>query len=412
MFGTRWRLFRLLGIPIYVDPSWLIILALLTMTVAGLLPQLAAQYYPGVNLGIPVWGYWIAGLFAALAFFVCIVLHELGHAVAARTQNLPTRGITLFLFGGVAELTEEPRSPSAEFIMAIAGPAVSLVLAIGLGILSGIGFYNSWPPILVISLGYLAAINMMVLIFNLIPAFPLDGGRVLRSILWSTTGSLRRATKWAATAGGIFAWVLIGWGVLNLFRGHEFIISGLWLIFIGWFLRQAAISSYSQVLVRQILAGESVRRFMNPDPISVPPNMSIRELVDDYVYHYHRKSFPVVENGHPVGYIDTRDLGGVPRGEWEFRTVDEVMRRDLRPYSIRPDADALDALKKMQRTGASRLLVVDGDHLVGILSLKDLLRFLSLKLELEGEGQEPSASDVAADQLDREDEAIEAGPQR
>ena len=409
MFGTRWRLFRLLGIPIYVDPSWLIILALLTMTVAGLLPQLAGQYYPGVNLGIPPWGYWIAGLLAALAFFLCIVLHELGHAVAARSRNLPTRGITLFLFGGVAELTEEPRSPSDEFIMAIAGPVVSFVLAIGLGILSGIGFYGGWPPIVVIGLGYLAAINMMVLIFNLIPAFPLDGGRVLRSILWSTMGSVRRATWWAASAGRVFGWILIGWGMLNLFSGNW--VGGIWFGLIGWFLTRAASSSYAQVLVRQILAGESVRRFMNPEPISVPPDISIRELVDDYVYHYHRKSFPVVQNGHPVGYIDTRDLGGAPRGEWEFRTVEEVMRRDLRPVSIGSDADALDALKQMQRTGVSRLLVIDAGRLVGILSLKDLLRFLSLKLELEGEGEEPSEwqSEVAAGRLNRDDEAVATG---
>ena len=385
MLSTRWRLFRMMGIPVYIHPSWLIILALLSVTVAGLLPDLVHRVYPGAENQTPAWGYWIVGFLAAMAFFVCIVLHEFGHAIAARNQGMPTRGITLFLFGGVAELGEEPPSPSAEFIMAIAGPVVSVVLALFLGGLAAIGYYAAWPPLIVIALGYLSAINFMVLIFNLIPAFPLDGGRVLRSILWGASGSLRKATWWAAGAGRVFSWILIGWGVLQFFAGNPW--GGLWMGLIGLFLNQAANSSYSQVVLRQALEGEPIRRFMNPEPIAVAPTVSLREWVDDYVYRYHRKAFPVVNNGRLQGYIQTQDLARVPREEWDIRTVADEMRTDLAAISVPSNGDALSAFKQMQRTGLSRLLVVDDGGLVGIVSIKDLLRLLSLKMELEGSYQ-------------------------
>ena len=384
MFGTRWRLFRVLGIPISLDASWLIILALLTLTLAETFPKLMAEYYPGVRASVPPYGYWIMGLIAAVVFFVCVVLHELGHAIVARSMGMPIRGITLFLFGGVAELGDEPVSAGTEFVMAIAGPAVSFVLAIVLGALAWVGYNSGWVPEIVIILGYLAVVNAMVLVFNLIPAFPLDGGRVLRSILWGATGKLRRATYWASLLGQAFGWLLIAWGLVQLFSGREYWLSGIWLGLIGFFLNSAARSSYQQIVVRQALQGEPVRRFMNPQPIAVPASLDLRRWVEDYVYRYHRKAFPVVSDGHLDGIITTQEMAQLPREEWDRHTVGEVMRHDVGALTVRPDADALQALAKMQRTGSSRLLVIEGDRLVGIISLKDLLRFLNLKLELEG----------------------------
>jgi Zn-dependent protease/CBS domain-containing protein len=396
MFGRRWQLFRLYGIPISVDASWLVILALVTLSMATMFPHLMEQYFGEQAPPLGQAAYWVMGLVAALTFFACILLHELGHATVARARGMDIRGITLFLFGGVAEIGEEPPSAWTEFLMAIAGPAVSLVLGVGFGVLAEVGYAGGWPPAVVLVLGYLGLVNLTVLVFNLIPAFPLDGGRVLRSILWGATGDLRRATYWASLAGQAFAWILIAWGVVRFFRGDW--PGGVWLGLIGLFLNRAAQSGYQQVLVRQAFQGEGLRRFMNPHPIAVPPSLDLRTWVEDYVYRYHRKLFPVASDGRLEGVITTQALAQVPRAEWERHTVGEVMQRDLGAFTISPDADALDALTRMQRTGSSRLLVTEGDHLVGIVSLKDLLRFLNLKLELESARANGPGPDTAPDE--------------
>jgi Zn-dependent protease len=384
MFWKRWRLFRLCGIPVSLDASWLIILALLTFSIASLFPALMRDYFGDAAPALPSSAYWLMGLIAAVAFFGCILLHELGHAVVGRARGMPIRGITLFLFGGVAELEEEPPSAATEFLMAIAGPIVSVILGIGFALLAGIGYYEGWPPPVLMVLGYLASINLLVLAFNLIPAFPLDGGRVFRSILWAATGNLRRATLWASRGGQAFAWLLIFWGVGQFFTGNW--LGGIWTGLIGLFLNTAAQGSYQQVLIRQALQGESVRRFMNSEPIVVPPSLDLLHWVEDFVYRYHHKAFPVVSDGHLEGCITTQALAGIPRAEWDQHTVGEVMTHDLQTITIPPDADALDALGRMRRTGASRLLVAERGRLVGMVSLKDLLRFLSLKIELADAG--------------------------
>jgi len=388
MFGMRWRLFRLLGIPVSVDVSWLLILALLTLSFAEGFPTIQHGYFPEDRDQLAPADYWIMGLVTALAFFACIVLHEFGHALVARSLGMPISGITLFLFGGVSELGEEPTSAGTEFVMAVAGPLVSAVLAVLFWVVAVVGYQLGWPHPVVIVLGYLAAINAVVLIFNMVPAFPLDGGRVLRSILWGVTGNVRRATRWASYAGQAFAWVLIAWGVLQFFS-HNW-VGGIWSALIGMFLNNAAKSGYQQVLIRQALQGETVRRFMNPDPIVVSPSLELLHWVEDFVYRYHHRAFPVATDGRLKGVITTKALNQIPRGEWAQHTVGEVMAPDLRAVSIAADGDALEALEKMQRTGSSLLLVTEGDRLLGIVSLKDLLRFLNLKLELEDRDDIPS----------------------
>ena len=373
MFWTRWQLFRLLGIPIRIDASWLVIVALLTWTVA-------LQFQPELpETALPL--LWLWALVTALGFFLCIVLHELGHAVTARKLDIPINGITLFIFGGVAEMGGEPATPLREFLMAIAGPLVTVVLIglFGLFWLLSAVFHWAKAPQLVCA--YLTQINLLVLVFNLIPAFPLDGGRVLRSLLWGVSGNLRSATRRASMIGQGFAFFLIGIGLLNLFTGN--VVGGIWFGLIGLFLNNAARSSYTTVLLREALTGEPVARFTNHNPIVVPPEITLREWVEDYVYRYHRKVFPVVQDGRLEGVISTQSLAGFPREQWSEHTVAEAMRRDLDALSITPHTDALHALARMQSTGVSRLLVVEDGRLIGIISLKDLLRFFHLKLELE-----------------------------
>jgi CBS domain-containing protein len=296
----------------------------------------------------------------------------------------------------VAELGDEPTSAGTEFLMAIAGPLVSLILAAIFGIVWYAGYRAGWPPPLVVVLGYLGLINLVVLGFNLIPAFPLDGGRVLRSILWGFTGRVRQATRWASTIGQAFAWLLIAYGVVHIFE-YDW-LGGIWMGLIGLFLNNAARSSYRQVVIREALQGEPVGRFMNAQPIVVPPSLDLRHWVEDYVYRYHRKGFPVAESSHLEGFISTQALSRLPREDWERHTVGEVMRHDTGDITISPRADAMQALSKMQVTGSSRLLVTEGDHLLGIVSLKDLLRFLNTKLQLENGDGEPSTRWVNGDE--------------
>ena len=224
------------------------------------------------------------------------------------------------------------------------GPLVSFNLAVAFWLLAIFGYNFGWPHPVVIVLGYLATINAVVLIFNMVPAFPLDGGRVLRAFLWGVTGNVRRATRWASAVGQAFAWFLIAWAVVELFS-HQW-VAGVWSGLIGLFLNSAARSGYQQVLIRQALEGEPVRRFMNADPIVVAPSLDLLHLVEDFVYRYHHRAFPVVSDGHLDGFITTQDLSPIPRTEWPQHTVREVMANDLRAITIPADADAMEALEE------------------------------------------------------------------
>jgi Zn-dependent protease len=306
--------------------------------------------------------------------------------MVAQNSGIPLRGITLFIFGGVAELEGEPRSAGREFFMAIAGPVVSLILSILFWILAVIGDHARWPETVVAVLGYLASINATVLVFNMLPAFPLDGGRVLRSILWAITGRIRQATRWASFVGRLFAWLFIFIGVLELFAGN--FIGGIWLGLIGMFLNRAAEGSYRQIVLQQLLSGEPVRQLMSPDPIVVPPSINLQNWLEDYVYRFHHKSFPVAANAHLEGVIDTRALMRFPRSEWGEHTVAEAMSQNVWELTVPPNTDALQALEQMRRTGANKLLVVENGQLAGIISITDLLHFFNLKMELESDLQE------------------------
>jgi Zn-dependent protease/predicted transcriptional regulator len=377
MFGKGIRLFRLFGFSVELDLSWLIIAALVTWSLAeGYFPA----YYPDMSAAT----YWWMGVIGALGLFISIVIHEFSHSLVARRYGLEMRGIRLFVFGGVAQMDEEPDTPRAEFMMAIAGPIASVFISAATYGVHVLGVRLGWITPATAVFFYLAWINAVLVVFNMIPAFPLDGGRVLRSALWKLRGNLQWATRVATYAGTGFAIFLIVMGVWSLFQG--FFIGGMWWILLGLFLRAASESSYQQVVARRVLGHEPVERVMRTDVHSVPASISVEDLVENHVYRHHFKMFPVTDNGSLVGCVTTRMVKELPREEWPARTVRELAEPCSEENSISPQTDAMAALKKMTQDGRSRLLVVEDGQLRGIISLKDVSRLISLKLELGEEG--------------------------
>jgi len=306
----------------------------------------------------------------------------MAHSLVARRFGTPMKGITLFIFGGIAEMDQEPPSPKAEFFMAVVGPLSSFALAILFYWICEAGTQQGWPVAIMGVTMYLAAINGLLGAFNLVPAFPLDGGRILRSILWKVKGNLRWGTKISSRIGSGFGIFLVVMGAYSFLTGN--FIGGLWWFLIGLFLRNAASMSYQQLLVRRALEGEKVQRFMSANPVTVRPSLSIGDLVDHYVYKYHHKMFPVVEGGKLVGCITTKQVKEIPRDQWEQKKVGDLAPGCSEENTISPQTDAVKALSRMSRNRASRLMVTEGSRLVGVLSLKDMLNFIAYKVELEG----------------------------
>lgn len=378
MFGKGVTLFRILGFEVHVDASWVILAVLVTWS-------LSAGLFPRSYEGLPAGLYWLMGTAGAIGLFFSILFHEFCHSLVARRFGLPMKGITLFIFGGVAEMDDEPPGPRAEFLMAAAGPLSSLFLgavfyaaaiAAAAPVLSG-GNGIAFSGVL----GYLAVINWVLAIFNLIPAFPLDGGRILRAALWHWKKDLRRSTFIASRIGSGFGLVVIFLGIVNLLIGN--MIGGLWNVMIGMFLRSAAQMSYRQVLVRRSLEGETVSRFMNRNPVSAPAGITLQDLAEGYIQRYHYKLFPVNRDGKLLGCISTAKIKNIPREEWDRMTVGENMDGCTAENSIPSDTAAMKAFTIMGRTGKSRLMVVDQGRLVGIITLKDLMSYLAMKMDLE-----------------------------
>ncbi|HVB29643.1 MAG TPA: site-2 protease family protein [Terriglobia bacterium] len=383
MFGRSITLFRMFGFAVRVDGSWLVIAVLITWSLAvGFFPHL----YPGLSHA----EYWLMGVSGALLLFASIIVHELAHSLVARRSGLPMKGITLFIFGGVAEMDQEPSSAKAEFQMAIAGPVTSVLIG-GLFYILAAATRGTWPVAVVGVFSYLGWINWLLAAFNMVPAFPLDGGRVLRSALWHWKGNLWQATRIASTIGSGFGMLLMALGVYRLLVGD--FIGAVWWFLIGMFLRGAAQGSYQQLMVQKMLQGEPIQRFMNTNPITVSPAISLEDLVENYIYKYHHKMFPVVNDSHELlGCITTKEVKEVPRGDWAQRSVQATMRPYCAEEAVTPDTDAVKALALMRKSQSSRLMVVEGGRLIAILTLKDLLDFLSAKLEMEsGSPNLPSA---------------------
>ncbi len=370
---------RILGIPLDLDPSWFLAFVMLTWT-------LAVSYYPAEFTNWPVAEYWLVGAVTAVLMFGCVVLHELSHSAVALRYKIPVRSITLFVFGGVSNIAAEPPSAAAEFWIAIAGPAVSFVLAViffALAVILGALQFASAPAAPLLALAeYLAYINGSLALFNLIPGFPLDGGRVLRAILWGTTHSLQRATLIAANVGRGIAYLFILGGAWQVLAGN--VADGLWIAFIGWFLADAAAAQLRQQTVQDVLAGHGVSQAMDHNYAEVGADTSLQALVDDYILSGGQRTFVVERAGQVEGLLTLSCIKEIPRAQWPAFTAAQAMTPIARVKQVRPDTDLWQALEVMDRDGVNQLPVIDGGRMRGMLSRADVISYLRTMREIGG----------------------------
>jgi Zn-dependent protease/CBS domain-containing protein len=367
------RLGTVLGFEIVLDYSWFIIFALILFSLGG-------GYFPISYPGLGSVTYGAMALAGALLFFASLLAHELAHAVVARRRGVIVDGITLFVFGGMARMRSEPQRAGDEFVIAGAGPVSSYLMGAGFYLLAvGLRAAGVGPEVYGVA-AFLATINIILATFNLLPGFPLDGGRLLRAGLWHLHGDMRRATRTASRAGEVLAYVLMALGVLQALSGY--VLGGIWLVFIGWFLRNAAVASYSQLLVRDALRSVAAADLMTPWPDTVPPDLSLEEMVDSFFMHYRHQAYPVVRGAAPVGLVTLEQVRRVPRDDWATRTVADVMT-PAADIVVAPDTPINLMLEQMHAAGAYRVLVVGGGALLGIISSSDIASWIRHTRELD-----------------------------
>ena len=374
----QFRLFSLFGFEVRLDLSWLLLALLISWSLgAGMFPA----DYPGLSPRAYAW----MGVSGALGVFFSIVFHEFSHSLVARHYGMPIKGITLFIFGGVAEMEEEPPGPKSEFLMAVAGPLASFLLAFIFARIEAIGLLRGWPTPVVGVSSALAYINNVVAIFNLVPAFPLDGGRMLRAALWYIRKDVNSATRISSQLGSGFGFALMLLGVIAFVQGN--IIGGMWWFLIGIFLRGAATASYQRLMLHEMLHRQPVSKFMRGDPVTVGPSVTVREWIEDYVYRHHFKMFPVVDGSALLGAITIDDIRDIPKGDWDRLTIRDVMRPSGDDNTISAGMETEKLLTSMMHPGKqTRYMVVDGDRLVGVIALKDVLELIALRMEIERPG--------------------------
>lgn len=364
------RIGRLWGIPIQLHISWFLAFAIFTFS-------LASGFFPTQGRDYSMTGIWVASALTTVLFFASVLAHELGHVWVARRNDVPVRAVTLFIFGGVAEIRREPETPGAEFRMAIAGPLVSIALFGLFWALSGLVDANAF---MALPLEWLQRVNLSVALFNMIPGFPLDGGRVLRSILWKLKGDLTAATRIAASGGQIVAFGFMGLGAFSFLQGD--ISGGIWLGFIGWFLQNAASTGYTQTALRATLQGVSVQDVMDRDLLKVPGLTSLRQLVDQYVLPLGKRIFLVTDDDLPLGFLTLNQIGSIPRRQWPFVTAFQAMQPWSNMQTLDPGIDVWQALRMMDELNLSLAPVVDQGHLIGVVSRDEISRRLQLRSEL------------------------------
>lgn len=370
MFSKAVRLFNIAGFEIRIDASWLLIAALIVWT-------LSTGWFPETLPGQSTDTYLTMAVLAMLGLFSCLVLHELAHSLVARRFGLGVGGITLFIFGGVAELEKEPVDANSEFWIAVAGPAASFALALIAGI--GAWLLPMATPAQAI-MAYLSTINLTLALFNLVPAFPLDGGRVLRSLIWRKTGDMVRATQVASTAGMLFAWVLIFMGAASMVSGQG--ATGLWPILIGLFLMSASRASYEQVLIKSTLARSTAASMMSTSTINASPLTTLSDLVDDAMIGHGRSFVPVTDADGLYGYIDSAAIRAVDRALWPTTRVVDAMQPSSPDNTVSPDTPAVALLELMGKTGRRKFLVARNGRLEGVVTLSDLMEYIALLQDL------------------------------
>jgi Zn-dependent protease/CBS domain-containing protein len=389
MMRSGFGIGRIFGINVRIDWSWLLIFLLVTWNLATLFTQIH-----------PDWGAilrWSLAIVASLLFFLSVLAHELAHSLTARARGIPVHSITLFLFGGVSNIQREPTSARAEFLIAIVGPLTSIVIGAVLLLITGavapamgnitnpMAAFGRMSPAGTI-IFWLGSVNILVGLFNLIPAFPLDGGRVLRSFFWALTNSLRKATRYASWIGQIIAWLFIIAGIAMTFGVNipyfgTGLVSGIWLAFIGWFLNTAASQSYQQVVIQDILGDVPVHRLMRSDPPTTSQHITIDELVNAHVMRSDEHAFPVMENDRLIGMVTLDDIRKVPREEWGSRTVKEIMTPAEKLETVSLDDNSADALKSLSQRDVNQLPVMSNGRMVGLLRRRDVVRWLQINSE-------------------------------
>jgi Zn-dependent protease/CBS domain-containing protein len=388
------RLGRAFGVELEVDWSLLIIFALVVVNLAiGLFPS----WHPDWR----AWLSWTVALAAAVLFFGSVLVHEMSHALMARRFDVPVKRITLFLFGGVAHMDEEPRAPKAELLIAIVGPVTSIFIGIAALLLGGalapVDVAPAADPTrvaeLLAALGPLATlfvwlgqVNILLGVFNMVPGFPLDGGRVLRAALWAATKDLRKATRWSSYAGRGFAWFLMASGVLLAFQGA---LGGIWLVLIGWFLNNAAAASYQQLVMREAFAGMKASELMTKNLRSLRPTVTVDELVREHLMEGEQRSFPIMEGERLLGLVCLEDVRRAPRAKWTETPIREVMTPAKALVSIGPHDEAERALKLLAETGYDQLPVLEQGRFLGLVQRRAVMRWIAMTEEGEGAHSAP-----------------------
>jgi len=402
-------LFRLFGIQIRVDWSWLIIFFVMVF--------ILREYFQLALRGEPDWVLWVLSAASVIALFACVLAHELGHSLVAMRHGVQMFDITLFVFGGMARLRGEPRTAGDELKIALAGPAVTVVLACV--------FWGAWAWLhgmlnvaVAEGLRYLAVINTALLVFNLIPGFPLDGGRVLRAMLWRSRRNLLSATRTAAAVGKGFGMLLVFAGLLWLVGEYStrggISISGLFYIFMGWFLSNAANQSVQHMQIRNVLEAFQVANAMEPGVVTVSPELALDRLISEGFYRHHFKTFPVARDGRLVGLVSLGDVQGVPPAQWSSTTVGQVARRPAPAMTIRPEDGLYEAFRRMGEEDVGRLVVTDpAGRIVGIISRRDIMHLLQVHAELTPRlpARPPRQAIPVAEPVEPDAEPIPAGPE-
>jgi Zn-dependent protease/CBS domain-containing protein len=382
---ASFKLFRIAGIDIGIHYTWIFIFILISWSLAaGIFPNLTQDQSPAI--------YWMMGIITALLLFVSVLLHELAHSLVAKARGMGVSSITLFIFGGVSNLEEEPEKPRTEFAMAIVGPLTSLVLG---GIFFGVSIFlmgkiisynelfsntvtNNYTSIESV-IGYLAWINVLLGIFNLLPGFPLDGGRVLRSILWGSTRSLIKATNIAGRVGQFFGWALIAYGLFEALSGN--FLGGLWIAFIGWFLNTTADASRKEITLRERLSHIKVRELMNPDIVTIRPETTVEEMVMNIFRKQHGRAVPVCQDGRLVGIATITDVKKIPQDKWAATPVKQMMTTGPL-YTVSPEDNLNTALGLIAQHDINQVLIKEQDRCAGMLSRADIIHLIQMSQEL------------------------------
>lgn len=365
------RLGRIRGIELGIHYSWFIVFVLFSFL-------LAEGQFPDMYGGWSGTQYWVVAVLAVLLLFFSVLVHEFGHALVAQWRGIGVHSITLFIFGGVASLSQDSEEPGDEFVIAIAGPFASVGMA-GLfgGLWWALGDTNEQTAAL---LGYLAYINLFLAIFNLIPGFPLDGGRVLRAIIWKVTGSMRRGTSIAAAVGIALGTLFVVLGLVLIVTGS--IINGLWMAALGWFLQNAADQTRRATEQQSSLKGVTARDLMNPQPLVVGPEVDLQTLADEYVLRHNARGMPVIDDGRMIGIVTVTNIREIPRERWRETRVRDVMTPAGELRVIAPTGDVTAALQLMAEHDFHQLPVVDNGRLIGLLTRNELVRYLQTRQEL------------------------------